>query len=144
MFTVTRALRCNGLHSWCPRKVPLKTKRHLWQCLKFTCDHLDDSEADWRKVIWSDKTELELFGHDTTKTVWCWAGEAYKPCNTIPTAKHGGSSIMLLGCFSANGPGHLVHIRGTMNATLYMEILEKNLLQSAWQLALGLCLPAGQ
>ncbi len=133
--TVTRALRCNGLYSQHPRKVPLKTRRH-WQCLKFAHDHLDDSEADWRKVIWSDKTKLDLFGHNTTKTVWYQAGEAYKPRNAIPTVKHGGGSIMLWGCFSAHGPNCLVCIRGTINDALYMEILEDNLLQSVWQLCL--------
>ena len=136
MSTVTRALRRNGLHSRRPRKVPLKTKRHLRQLLKFAKSHLDDSEDDWRKVIWSDETKLELFGHNTTKTVWRRAGEAYKPRNTIPTVKHGGGSIMLWGCFSAHGPGRLVRIRGTMNAALYKEILEENLLQSARQLRL--------
>ncbi len=66
--TVTRALRSNGLHARRPRKVPLKTKS---QCLKFACDHLEDSEGDWRKVIWSDETKIELFRHNTTKTVGC-------------------------------------------------------------------------
>ncbi len=134
--TVTRALRRNGLHSRRPRKVPLKTKRHLQQRLKFAKSHLDDSEDDWRKVIWSDETKLELFGHNTTKTVWRRAGEAFKPCNTIPTVKHGGGNIMLWGCFPVRGPGSLVRITATMNAVLYKEILEANLLQSARQLRL--------
>ncbi len=43
---------------------------------------------------------------------------------------------MLWGCFPAHGPGRLVRIRGTMNAALYKEILEENLLQSARQLCL--------
>ncbi len=43
---------------------------------------------------------------------------------------------MLWGCFSAHGPGRLVRIRGIMNAALYMEILEENLLQSVQQLRL--------
>ncbi len=37
----------------------------------------------------------------------------YDPKNTIPTVKHGGGNIMLLGCFSAKGTGQLHRIKGT-------------------------------
>lgn len=33
--------------------------------------------------------------------------ETFKPKNTAPTFKHGGSSIMLWGCFVASGAGIL-------------------------------------
>ena len=42
LSTATRALRRNGLQGQCPRKVPMKTKRHLLQRLKFAKNHLDD------------------------------------------------------------------------------------------------------
>ncbi|KAI3374652.1 hypothetical protein L3Q82_021222 [Scortum barcoo] len=57
--------------------------------------------------------------------------------NTIPTVKHGGGSIMLWGCFSAAGTGRLVRIEGKMNAAMYRDILDENLLQSALDLRLG-------
>ncbi|KAI3352059.1 hypothetical protein L3Q82_020874 [Scortum barcoo] len=62
---------------------------------------------------------------------------AHHQANTIPTVKHGGGSIMLWGCFSAAGTGRLVRIEGKMNAAMYRDILDENLLQSALDLRLG-------
>ncbi|KAI4896191.1 hypothetical protein NFI96_026419, partial [Prochilodus magdalenae] len=53
------------------------------------------------------------------------------------TVKHGGGSIMLWGCFSAKGPGHLVRIHGKMDSTAYLEILAKNLRSSIRDLKMG-------
>ncbi|KAI3354553.1 hypothetical protein L3Q82_019047 [Scortum barcoo] len=60
------------------------------------------------------------------------------PGQYIPTVKHGGGSIMLWGCFSVAGTGKLVRIEGKMNAAMYRDILDENLLQSALDLRLGL------
>ncbi|KAK1789764.1 hypothetical protein P4O66_014923, partial [Electrophorus voltai] len=95
--------------------------------MAFAHDHLQDSEADWFKVLWSDETKIEVFGADHTRGVWREDGTAYNPKNTISTVKHGGGNIMLWGCFSAKGPSHLVCIQGKMDSTAYLEILAKNL-----------------
>ena len=54
----------------------------------------------------------------------------HHPENTIPTVKHGGSSIMLWRCFSSAGTGKLVRIEGMMDGAKYRVILEGNLFQS--------------
>ena len=53
----------------------------------------EDSQTMRNKILWSDETKIELFG-----------------LNSIPTVKHGESSIILWGCFSAAGTGRLVRI----------------------------------
>ncbi|MGH0141225.1 UNVERIFIED_CONTAM: hypothetical protein FKN15_073110 [Acipenser sinensis] len=38
-------------------------KRHKDNHLKFAKCHLSDGYKFWSKVLWSDETEIELFGH---------------------------------------------------------------------------------
>ena len=82
-------------------------------------------------ILWSDETKIELFGVNARRHVWRKPGTAHHQANTIPTVKHGGGSIMLWGCCSAAGTGRLVRIEGKMNAAMYRDILDENLLQSA-------------
>ena len=67
--------------------------------------------------MWSDETEIELFGINSTRRVWRKINVEYNPKNTIPTVKHGGGNLMLWGCFSAKGTGRLHRIEGRMNGT---------------------------
>ncbi len=46
----------------------------------------DGFSNDMEQLDKLDETKLELFGHNTTKTVWRQAGA--RPGNTIPTVKH--------------------------------------------------------
>ncbi|KAK1801386.1 hypothetical protein P4O66_023067, partial [Electrophorus voltai] len=79
----------------------------------------------------------ELFGLNAKRHVWRKPGTAHNLANTIPTVKHGGGSIMLWGCFLVAGTVRLVRVEGKMNAAMYRDILEENLLQSALDLRLG-------
>ncbi|KAK3527663.1 hypothetical protein QTP86_031279 [Hemibagrus guttatus] len=75
--------------------------------------------------------------YECKRHVWRKPGTTQHLANTIPTVKHGGGSIMLWGCFSAAGTGRLVRTEGKMNAAMYRDILEEDLLQSALDLRLG-------
>ena len=87
-----------------------------------------------RNVLWSDQTKIELFEH---RYVWRKKGEACKPKNTIPTMKHRGGSIMLLGCLAAGGTGALHKIDGIMRMENYVDILKQSLKKSVRKLKLG-------
>jgi hypothetical protein len=87
-----------------------------------------DTQTMKNKILWSDETKIELFGLNTKCHLWRKPG-------SIPTVKQVGGSIMQWGCFSA--AGRLVRIEAKMNRTMYREILDENLLQSAQVLRLG-------
>uniref|UniRef100_A0AAR2JP33 Transposase Tc1-like domain-containing protein n=4 Tax=Pygocentrus nattereri TaxID=42514 RepID=A0AAR2JP33_PYGNA len=135
--TISAAIHQSGLYGRVARRKPLLSKRHKAARLEFAKRHLKDSQTMRNKILWSDETKIELFGVNARRHVWRKPGTAHHEANTIPTVKHGGGSIMLWGCFSAAGTGRLVRIEGKMNAAMYRDILDKNLLQSALDLRLG-------
>ena len=104
--TVARVLHQSKLYG----REPLLKKTHIKYRLEFAKRHVGDSMVKWKKVLWSDETKVELFGHQTRRYVWRTPNTAHHHKRTIPTVKHGGGSIMLWGCFSAAGPGRLVKI----------------------------------
>ncbi|KAK6318927.1 hypothetical protein J4Q44_G00101380 [Coregonus suidteri] len=134
--TISNTLRCHGLKSCSARKVPLLKPAHVQARLKFANDHLDDPEEEWENVMWSDETKIELFGLNSTRSVWRKKDE-YNPKNTIPTVKHGGGNIILWGCFSGKEIGRLHCIEGRMDGAMYREILANNLLPSVRALKMG-------
>ncbi len=68
----------------------------------------------WNHVLWSDETKINLFGSDSVKRVWQQPGEVYKDKCVLPTVKHGGGSVMVLGCMSDPGNGELQFIEGSL------------------------------
>jgi hypothetical protein len=59
--------------------------------------------------------------------VWMWQipGERYLPACVVPTVKSGGGGIRVWGCFSWNGLGPLVILRGNLNTEGYKDILTR-------------------
>lgn len=135
--TIQRCLNKNGLHGRRPRRTPLHKPRHVAARLNFAETFLDKENNFWDRVLWSDETKVELFGHNNVKKIWRKDGEAFLPKNTVPTVKHGGGSMMFWGCFSSAGPGKLIAIKGIMKSSDYITILDENLKQSAKDLRLG-------
>ncbi len=84
----------NWLHTTPWRTEILLKKAHVQARLNFANEHLNDSEENWVKVLWSDETKIKLFGINSTR-VLRRRNAAYDPKKTIPTVKYGGGNIML-------------------------------------------------
>ena len=68
--TLKRVLNRHGLYARRPRKTPLHKKRHLEARLAFAKNHLEQDDAFWDQVLWTDETKIELFGHNDQRHVW--------------------------------------------------------------------------
>jgi transposase len=128
--TIQRSLRRNGLRSRIRRKVPLLRATHRRKRLEFALEHKDWSIDDFRKVIWSDESKINVFGSDGRKYCWKRPGDKPREHHFLSTVKHGGGTIFLWGCMTTKGVGHLARIDGGLDSKLYKKILKGELLDT--------------
>ena len=93
--------------------------------------HKNWTVRNWKKMLWSDESSFQLYLPPANVRVRRRPGEALSQACTVSTVKHGGGSIMVWGCMSAAGVGHLTVCDGTLNSAKYCAILETHMLPSA-------------
>lgn len=128
--SVRRALRRNGLQSRVKQKKPLLKKKHRQQRLLFAKKYKNWTVDDWKQVIWSDETTINLYGSDGRSYCWKRPGEQLQPHHIKPTVKYGRGSIFVWGCITSQGVGYMCRIEGRMDAELYQSILGDELMRT--------------
>ncbi|KAG1440581.1 hypothetical protein G6F55_013458 [Rhizopus delemar] len=97
------------------KKKPLLTAQHKKARLAWAKKHQYWTIHDWRCVIFSDETKINIWGSDGCIYYWKRKGDRLRPHHIEVTVKHGGGGIMLWGCITSEGPGYACQTRsGTM------------------------------
>lgn len=135
--TVLRRLREANLPARRMAKKPLLSQKNRRARIEFAKKHLNWTEEDWGKVLFSDETKINLFQSDGSRFVHRPSGKRLDPKYVSKTIKHGGGSVMLWSCFSSYGMGPIYQIEGIMDRFKYREILENIMLPYAeWEMPL--------
>ena len=83
------------------------------------------TDAEWKKVLWTDETKINRYGSDGTRWVWRNDRIGMQARLINETLKHGGGSLIMWGCMQWEGTGFISQIEGGLDAKLYIEILEE-------------------
>jgi transposase len=134
--TIRKRLNKAGYHGRRPSKKPWLSTRNVRRRLEWARAHVNWTVDQWKTVLWSDETKVNLFGSDGINKIWRKRGERLRKKNLLPTVKHGGGSIMVWGCFNWKGVGNIHVIPGIMTKEVYLDLLENNLMSSKRKLRL--------
>lgn len=106
-----------------PAKKPLLSKKNIAARIEFAKDHINWSEHQWERVIFSDESKFNLHKSDGRVYVRRPEHKRLDPKYVSTTLKFGGGSVMVWGCFSGFGVGPLYKIDGIMDRFMYKDIL---------------------
>ena len=133
MNTIRKEAHLLGFHGRASVHKPLITKSNRAARLIWCKAHRNWTVDQWKRVLWSDESRFTLYRSDGKVWVWCLPGERALPECIVKTVKFCGGGIMVWGCFSWYGLGHLVPIHGKLNADAYCTILDDNVIPMLWQ-----------
>lgn len=119
--TVRRRLLEAGRRARKPIKKQLLTpvmckKRLMWAKL-----HQNWTVNDWKNVLFSDESHFEVHGH---RVSYVRKGSEKATAAHLQQAPKHPPKVMFWGCFTHEGPGALIPIKGMMNSDKYIHLLE--------------------
>lgn len=134
--TVRRSLKEQGLKSYVKKKKPSLTQAQKLKRLKFCNEVKNFGVNEWRNVLFSDETSVQVCGPAASRYTWKKSGALDQAHNIRPTSKFGGGRVTIWGCFGFLGVGHAVVINGKLNAATYLDVINEEMLASP-----RLCVP---
>ena len=106
--TVRRTLKKKGFHAIHKVRKPFLSPKHKKSRLEFARRHKNWTVEDWKKVIWTDETKINLFGSDGKLYRWKKKGFELTEHDIQKTVKFGGGHLMIWGLMIWEGVGSAV------------------------------------
>ena len=98
-----------GCHAEPPHRTHTSVKRLVLIYIWLSC------QLTWKSVFWSNESKFEIFGSNRHVFVRHRECEWIISACVVPTVKHGGGGVMVLGCFAGDTDGDLFIIEGILN-----------------------------
>lgn len=111
----------------CETKIKRVKKKNIKKRLQFAHEHWRKDSQFWKMIVWSDESKFNVFGNDGRPYVRRPPLKELDKKYTKKTVKHGGSSVVVWGCFTSSGVGSIVQINGKMTGEKYKNILNDHL-----------------
>ena len=89
---------------------------------------------NWKKVLWTDESNFEIFASPRKVFVRRRVDERIVPECVTPTVKHGGGSVMIWGYFAGSRVADLHRVTGTLNQKGYHSSLQHHAIPSGLRL----------
>ena len=134
--TISRRLHENGYGRYIAQKKPHLSRKNINERLEWAKQHKDWTIDQWKKVIWSDETLLQV-GH-SSKRIWVTRQKAkgLETNNVYPTFKTARVTIMVWACFTGEKVGPLmIFDEGGVGGDEYLEVILDGLLSFVDDLA---------
>lgn len=129
--SVLNRLREIGFVARKKTKKPFLSKKHRDARYAWARHHRNWTVDDWKRIIFSDETKINLWNSDGIQFYWTRPGDPAQPFHLQPTVKHGGGSLMFWGCMTWQGLGYGCQIyEGSMKKEDYIHILDTTLKES--------------
>lgn len=87
--TIQRTLHKEKLYGRVMRKKPFLSIYHKQSCLRYAKANLDKPASYWNRVLWTDKTKIEIFGHNKPRYGWWQKNTAFQEKHLLPMVKFG-------------------------------------------------------
>ncbi|KAG1034926.1 hypothetical protein G6F43_013326 [Rhizopus delemar] len=103
-------LKSMGFHARIKKHKPFLKAIHMKKRLAWANAHKDWTKDDWRRMVFSDETKVNVWGSDGVKYYWKRPDDKLRFHHLDLAVKGGGGSVMVWGCITYDDPGYACRI----------------------------------